>query len=57
MTKVLTIGVLTGIALSALIVLFRKHRLGDSEFNEFFDSSAIADELFGDAFEEIPDKA
>jgi len=57
MTKALTIGVLTGMALSVLIILFRNRRLGDSEFSEFFDSSAIADELFGDAFEEIPDKA
>jgi len=45
------------VALSALILLLRNRRLGDSEFSEFFDSSAIADELFGDAFEEIPDKA
>ena len=57
MKKALAIGVLTGVALSALFVLFRNRRLSDSEFGEFFDSSAIADELFGDAFEELPDKA
>ncbi len=57
MKKALTIGILTGLALSALIVLLRNRRSRDSEFGEFFDSSAIADELFGDAFEEIPDKA
>lgn len=57
MKKALAIGVLTGMALSALVILLRNRRLGDSEFSEFFDSSAIADELFGDAFEELPDKA
>ena len=48
MKKALAIGVVTGLALSALIILLRKHRLRDSEFGEFFDSSAIADELFGE---------
>ena len=57
MKKALAIGVLTGVALSALVILLRNRRFGDSEFSEFFDSSAIADELFGDAFEELPDKA
>jgi len=57
MKKALALGVLTGVALSALFILLRNRRLNDSEFGEFFDSSAIADELFGDAFEELPDKA
>ena len=57
MKKALAIGILTGLAVSALVILLRNRRSRDSEFGEFFDSSAIADELFGDAFEELPDKA
>jgi hypothetical protein len=57
MKKALAVGVLTGLALSAVLLLIRQRRFKDTEFNEFFDSSAIADELFGDAFEELPDKA
>ena len=56
MKKALAIGVLTGLALSALILFLRSRKLQGTEFKEFFDSSAIADELFGDAFSELPDK-
>jgi hypothetical protein len=57
MKKALGIGILTGLALAAVILYVRQRRVEGNEFNEFFDSSAIADELFGDAFEELPDKA
>lgn len=57
MKKALAIGLVTGLALSALILYLRSRKFEDTEFKEFFDSSAVADELFGDAFAELPDKA
>ncbi|OGU32245.1 MAG: hypothetical protein A2X67_13930 [Ignavibacteria bacterium GWA2_55_11] len=56
MKKFVVLGVLSGLALSAIILYLRHQKLAGSEFKEFFDSSAIADELFGDAFQELPDK-
>lgn len=57
MKKALGLGILTGLALAAVILYLRHRKDEGNEFSEFFDSSAIADELFGDAFEELPDKA
>jgi hypothetical protein len=34
----------------------RRRDLAGTEFHGFFDSSTVADDLFGDAFDELPDK-
>lgn len=56
MKKYMMLGLLLGVTISALVVYFRRQRLAGTEFHGFFDSSTVADELFGDAFEELPDK-
>ncbi len=57
MKKALAVGVIAGLALSALILYLRARKFEGTEFKEFFDSSAVADDLFGDGFAELPDKA
>jgi len=37
-------------------IMLRRRNLAGTEFRGFFDSSTVADELFADAFEELPDK-
>jgi hypothetical protein len=56
MKKYVVFGLIAGVAISALAVYFRRKKLAGTEFYGFFDSSTVADELFGDAFEELPDK-
>lgn len=56
MKKYIVLGVVAGVTISALAMLFRRRSLLHSEFNGFFDSSTVADDLFGDAFEELPDQ-
>ncbi|MEK6757098.1 MAG: hypothetical protein AABZ02_13175 [Bacteroidota bacterium] len=56
MKKYVLFGLIAGVTISVLAVYFRRKRLAGTEFYGFFDSSAVADELFGDAFEELPDK-
>ncbi len=56
MKKYIVLGLVAGLTISALLVFIRRKRLAGTEFRGFFDSSAVADELFGDAFEELPDK-
>jgi hypothetical protein len=56
MKKYLLVGLLAGITLSAVIIYLRRKKLAGTEFQGFFDSSIVADELFGDAFEELPDR-
>jgi len=56
MKRYIVLGLLLGITLSAFLVLLRRRNLAGTEFRGFFDSSTVADELFGDAFEEFPDK-
>lgn len=56
MKKFMLIGVITGVAVAAIVVYLRRKELEGTEFREFFDSSAVADDLFGDAFQELPDK-
>ncbi len=56
MKKYVVFGLIAGVTISVLAVYFRKKKLAGSEFYGFFDSSTVADELFGDAFEELPDK-
>ena len=56
MKKYVVLGLIAGAAISALVIYLQRKKMEGSEFHEFFDSSAIADELFGDAFVELPDK-
>jgi hypothetical protein len=56
MKKYILLGLLAGVTVSALLVYLRRKRLAGTEFQGFFDSSTVADELFGDAFEELPDR-
>jgi hypothetical protein len=56
MKKYVLIGLVAGAAISlALLYLQRKKDTG-LEFSDFVDSPATADDLFGSAFSEIPDK-
>ena len=56
MKKYVVFGLIAGVTISVLAVYFRRKKLAGSEFYGFFDSSTVADELFADAFEELPDK-
>ncbi len=56
MKKYVMFGLLLGLTVSAVVVLIRRKRLAGTEFRGFFDSSTVAEELFADAFEELPDK-
>ena len=56
MKKYVLIGLFAGTAISMLLIYLRKKRFEGTEFEDLFDSSAIADDLFGNAFEEMPDK-
>lgn len=56
MKKYVMFGLLLGLTVSAVVVLARRKRLAGTEFQGFFDSSTVAEELFADAFEELPDK-
>jgi hypothetical protein len=56
MKKYVVFGLIAGVTISVLAMYFRKKKLAGTEFYGFFDSSTVADELFGDAFEELPDK-
>jgi hypothetical protein len=50
------LGLLAGATAALVIYLMRRREAEGMEFKEFFDSSSVADDLFGDAFEELPDK-
>lgn len=56
MKRYLVLGLILGLTMSAIVVFLRRRNFSGSEFRGFFDSSTVADELFGDAFEELPDK-
>lgn len=56
MKKYVFIGVITGVVISIVLMLFKKKRISGMEFKDFIDSSAVADDIFGDAFTELPDK-
>lgn len=56
MKRYVLVGLLAGAAVSLLILLLKRRELQGTEFEDFFDSSSVADDLFGDAFEELPDK-
>lgn len=55
MKKYLLFGLLAGVTISAVVLYLRRKELGGTEFEGLFDSSTVADDLFGDAFEELPD--
>ncbi|HXG37792.1 MAG TPA: hypothetical protein VNL36_03370 [Bacteroidota bacterium] len=55
MKKYILLGLLAGVTVSAILIYLRRKKLAGTEFQGFFDSSAVADDLFGDAFEELPD--
>jgi hypothetical protein len=56
MKRYVMLGLLAGAAAALVVYLLRRRELEGTEFKEFFDSSSVADDLFGDAFEELPDK-
>jgi len=56
MKKYIILGLLAGVSISAMLIYLRKKKLEGTEFRELFDSSTVADDLFGDAFVELPDK-
>jgi hypothetical protein len=56
MKKYVLFGLLAGVTISAVVIYLRRKKLAGTEFQGFFDSSAVADELFGDAFVELPDR-
>ena len=56
MKKYILFGLLAGVTISAVMIYLRRKKLSGTEFQGFFDSSAVADELFGDSFEELPDR-
>jgi hypothetical protein len=56
MKRFIILGLLLGVSISALYIFARRRSLVGSEFRGFFDSSTVADDLFGEAFEELPDK-
>jgi hypothetical protein len=56
MKKYVFIGLVAGTAISLILFYLRRNKFKGMEFQDFIDSSAIADDLFGDAFSELPDK-
>ena len=56
MKRYVVVGLMAGVAISLFVYFLRRRELRGTEFEDFFDSSSVADELFGDAFEELPDK-
>jgi len=56
MKKYMWFALVLGASVSAMLLYARRRDLAGTEFNGFFDSSTVADDLFGDAFDELPDK-
>jgi hypothetical protein len=56
MKKYIMLGVLAGAAISLTLLLLRRKQSEGMEFHDFVDSSSVADDLFGKAFRELPDK-
>jgi len=50
------LAMILGVSVSAVFLFLRRRSLEGTEFRGFFDSSTVADDLFGEAFEELPDK-
>jgi hypothetical protein len=56
MKKYVLIGVIAGAALSLALLYLQRRKDRGLEFSDFVDSPSIADDLFGGAFSELPDK-
>jgi hypothetical protein len=56
MKKYIILGVLAGTVISLVLLFLRRKKSEGMEFHDFVDSSSIADDLFGKAFRELPDK-
>ncbi len=56
MKRYVVLGLLAGAAVSMLLYYLRRRELEGTEFRDFLDSSSVADDLFGKAFDELPDK-
>ena len=56
MKKYVLIGLFAGVAISLMLFYLRRKKQEGLEFHDFVDSSQIADDLFGSAFSELPDK-
>jgi hypothetical protein len=56
MKKYVIVGLVAGTAISLLLFYLRRKKFKGMEFRDFLDSSEVADDLFGDAFRELPDK-
>jgi hypothetical protein len=56
MKKYVLIGLVAGVTLSILLFLYRRRELRGTEFQDFLDSQTVANDLFGNAFRELPDK-
>jgi len=56
MKKYIILGLLAGTTISLALVLLKRKKSDGMEFHDFVDSPSIADDLFGKAFRELPDK-
>jgi hypothetical protein len=56
MKKYMVLGLLAGTAISIALLFLRRKKYEGMEFHDFVDSASIADDLFGKAFYELPDK-
>ena len=50
------LGLLAGAAISFALLLLKRKKYEGMEFHDFVDSPSVADDLFGKAFCELPDK-
>jgi len=56
MKKYIMLGVLAGMAISFAVIFLKRKKYDGMEFHDFVDSPSVADDLFGKAFSELPDK-
>jgi hypothetical protein len=56
MKKYVLIGLFAGAAISLMLFYIKRKNQEGLEFHDFVDFSGIADDLFGSAFSELPDK-
>ena len=56
MKKYVIIGLFAGTLISLALFFLRRKKFEGIEFEDFVGSSEIADDLFGNAFRELPDK-
>ncbi len=56
MKKYIILGLLAGTSISLALLFLGRKKFEGMEFHDFVDSSSVADDLFGKAFSELPDK-